>query len=415
MKEKIAADTEFSVEEQSGNDAVPPTKNEALNGDNNDRQVLAHWEPAGEQPEANGAVTEAPDTAPINQDDAYQGDPNWRDGVPRSVVRTLERAAIDPKHPERGGVDLDGIRFRPRNDGKLKSRNASEAIVVHPRDEVLKGYLVSEITVLIGSPDSKAGTLALAIAQAVATGKPVLGQTPVRGSVLYVDPVRPFSAVSAALTEAREELSNLFILASDSGDGVTDDSIRHEVRNLKSEGIDLRLVVINEVGRFTRLGNAKKFLAAVGETSCLLVTSDAKFTMKKYFRSEPTTVVDMMANENVITLQAYAEGSVRLGIFRYGELTADMAVEPTGAWVPLGDAKDGVRGKRQQAAYEAIKEAGQTGLEPREVAAYLSITPTNAYQALMFLTRANRIFKQGSRYYPVGVSPSTEPSGKEPD
>lgn len=329
---------------------------------------------------------------------------NWRNEWPRSVVKQMEAGAYNPKRPEFGGIDLRSIMTGTENGGKLKSRLASELEPARVRQELLGGLLSDEMSVLIGGPNSNANGLAIAIAKAIALGGPVLGVTAKPAPVLYVDPVRPEDVIAEALGADPSDLNNLLIL----GKGTTDSDIKNEIDNLTTLGVTLGLVIINEFGRIITKRIFDKIVID-HKTRYLVVLSEPKIKTKKNYKWDKSQAIDMTEREHVIYLEPTQEETVRLTIVKYGELVKDVAVDPKDNWKPLGKPKEGVIGKRQGAVLMTVEEAAESGIEPKDVAALLDISPNNAYQALLLLSRSEKIFKQDKRYYGAGITPKPTP------
>lgn len=228
---------------------------------------------------------------------------------------------------------------------------------------------------------------------------------PEAAPVLYVDPVRPLAAIAEALSADRSRLGNLMILAADNG-GAADLAIETEIKELEAEGSTPRLVIINEIGRFTAKRSAKDFAIPGGTTSVLLVLAEPKYrTHPKWRRFEKVEVVDMMASEKVITLQPDTEETVRLSIFEYGELKSELAVEPKGNWKSLGVPEVQARNSRQDKVLSLLVEAAADGLPAGELAALAGITVNNLYQAARELKRSDKVVAKGRKYYAKAFEP----------
>lgn len=357
-------------------------------------------------PETGATQTAATPAGASSEPTGDQYEDNWQDHFPKSAARTMKSAAINPRQKEIGGVDLDEIKVVKLFGGDLGARRASEIEYPVQQPAILGQFLAPSVTVLLGGSTSRASSLGLAIAKAVALGGSVLSLQPERATVLYVDPVRPVSDIVRMLKPDLARLDNLIILGADAGRKVSDVLIRSVIADLRKAGTPPRLVIVNEIGRFTNASGASEFKRDVDDdTAFLLVMSDPKYRPHKRFSVDTVKVVDMMSTEKVLTLQPANDDTARLSIFEYGELVSEIAVEPSGSWKQQGKPEEQVRGSRQDKVLRRLLEAAGGGLTGPELAAICEIAANNVHQAMHVLKPTGQVVAVRNRYYAKGFEP----------
>lgn len=252
----------------------------------------------------------------------------------------------------------------------------------------LNGLPVGKLTVIVAAASSGGGGLALALAEAVATGGPVLGRVAAAPSrVFYADRIRPIKAIAAALHHRPDELGNLRILASEHNPGHW--TIGEEVSTARHFGAEPALIVLANLGRDN---------ASLNRGIPTLAVLPVRTEKLSGLHALPQNVLDQIKDaDTVMLLQAVSEGGVRLTRYVYGELTEDILVEKGGAWTPIGKAVDSVLGKRQAAVLEAVRQAGKEGISYDGLALLFDWKKNNAYQAVFQL--GAKLVKRGKLFY----------------